>query len=162
MRSVWLQVLENVTVDLDLAELEDMEALDDVTAPLKRMPHNSTGSTFLVLMREEGSMSRGTAAALLKFTVKEVDATTGEVEEDGYEDEYPLEDIEVLCRTVVDLRVSLLLVSRFLSCCRWCGRLHEASGKARRCLWRGLDHSLYAFSACKAWGRVCRFHIRTT
>lgn len=95
MNTISDQVLENVTVDLDLAELEGMEALDDVTAPLKRMPHNSTGSTFLVLMREEGSMSRGTAGALLKFTVKEVDATTGEVEEDGYEDEYPLEDIEI-------------------------------------------------------------------
>lgn len=159
VRSVRLQVLENVTVDLDLAELEGMEALDDVTAPLKRMPHNSTGSTFLVLMREEGSMSRGTAGALLKFTVKEVDATTGEVEEDGYEDEYPLEDIEVLCRTDVNLRVSLLS----LDYCRVvAGVAGEASGKARRCLWRGLDHSLYAFSACKAWGRVCRFHIRTT
>lgn len=83
-------------MELDLADLEDMEALDDDMVPLKRMPHNSAGSTFVVLMREEGSMACGAAAASLKFTVKEVDATTGEVEEDGYEDEYPLEDVEVL------------------------------------------------------------------
>lgn len=82
-------------MELDLADLEDMEALDDDMVPLKRMPHNSTASTFVVLMREDGSMACGAAAASLKFTVKEVDATTGEVEEDGYEDEYPLEDVEV-------------------------------------------------------------------
>lgn len=90
-----VQVLENVTVELDLAELEDVETVDDATVPLKRMPHNSSASTFVVLIREEGSMSRGCAASVLKFTVKEVDATTGEVEEDGYVDEYSLEDIEV-------------------------------------------------------------------
>lgn len=31
----------------------------------------------------------------LKFTVKEIDPSTGEIEEGGFEDEYELEDIEI-------------------------------------------------------------------
>jgi coatomer protein complex subunit gamma len=34
-------------------------------------------------------------ACVLKFTSKEVDPSSGEPEQDGYEDEYTLEDIDV-------------------------------------------------------------------
>ncbi|KAL7206688.1 hypothetical protein ACSBR2_019410 [Camellia fascicularis] len=38
---------------------------------------------------------------MLKFIVKEVDPTTGEAEEDGVEDEYQLEDLEVVAADYV-------------------------------------------------------------
>jgi coatomer subunit gamma len=88
-------VLENVSMEVDLAEMEDVEDVAGLMVPLKRMPHNSAAPAFVVLRREEGSLSRGAIPTTMKFTVKEVDATTGEVEEDGYEDEYTLEDVEV-------------------------------------------------------------------
>jgi coatomer subunit gamma len=92
-------------MELDLAELEDVEINESLMIPLKRMPHNSAGSTFVVLEREEGSLSRGPVSIIMKFLVKEADIATGEIEEDGYDDEYTLEDLEVL-----------LLLSPFRSC----------------------------------------------
>jgi hypothetical protein len=89
------QVLENVSMEIDLAELEDVEIDESLSVPLKRMPHNSVGPVFVVLKREEGSLSRGTMSTNMKFIVKEVDPASGEVEEDGYDDEYQLEDLEV-------------------------------------------------------------------
>ena len=90
------QVLENVSMEVDIAELEDVEVDETLTVPLKRMPHNSAGPVFVALTREECSLSRGTVPTNMKFLVKEVDVATGDVEEDGYDDEYTLEDLEVL------------------------------------------------------------------
>jgi coatomer subunit gamma len=105
-----LQVLENVSVEIDLAELEDVTLVEDAGIPLKRMPHNSAGSTFVVMSREDGSMARGSAVAVMKFIVKEVDPSTGEVEEDGYEDEYQLEDLEACLSTTPALSYATAFV----------------------------------------------------
>lgn len=88
-------------MEVDTAELEDVEVDDSVTVPLKRMPHNSSAPVFVALAREEGSLARGAVPSNMKFLVKEVDLATGEVEEDGYEDEYNLEDVEVLLSTIL-------------------------------------------------------------
>lgn len=91
-----MQVLEDVTMELDLADMEDMTICEDMTIPLKRMPHSSAGSTFVVLEREEGSLAAGSAVAVMKFTQKGRDPSTGEVDEEGYEEDYQLEeDVEV-------------------------------------------------------------------
>lgn len=82
-------------MEIDIAELEDVEIDDALSVPLKRMPHNSSGPLFVVLAREEGTMSRGSMPTIMKFLVKEVDVATGEIEEVGYDDEYALEDLEV-------------------------------------------------------------------
>jgi len=42
-----------------------------------------------------GAFPTGTFSNTLKFVVKEVDPATGEASEDGNEDEYQIEDIEV-------------------------------------------------------------------
>lgn len=83
-------------MEMDIAELEDVEIDEDLSVPLKRMPHNSAGPLFMTLVREEGSLSTGTVPTNMKFLIKEVDVATGDVEEDGYDDEYQLEDLEVL------------------------------------------------------------------
>jgi len=87
------QVLENVSVTMDLADAE--EFAEEAVVPLSVMPYNGTGETYVVLSRPGGSMASGSFVNILRFTVKEVDPTTGEAEEDGYEDEYQLEDIEI-------------------------------------------------------------------
>lgn len=46
------------------------------------------GQCYTILSRPEGSLAAGKIANILKFKVKEIDPTTGEAEEDGYEDEY--------------------------------------------------------------------------
>jgi hypothetical protein len=46
------------------------------------------GQCFTILSRPEGSLAAGKIANVLKFKVKEIDPSSGEVEEDGYEDEY--------------------------------------------------------------------------
>lgn len=90
------QVLEDVTMDIDLAEMDDFTLVPSLTVPLKKMPHSSAAATFSVLEREEGSLAAGTAVVVMKFTQKARDPVSGEVEEEGYEEDYPLEeDLEV-------------------------------------------------------------------
>lgn len=88
------QVLDNVSVLMDLAEAEAFE--EESVIPLATMPYNNMGHCFTVLRRPAGSMVLGKFLNILKFTVKEVDPSTGEAEEDGYEDEYQLEELDVV------------------------------------------------------------------
>lgn len=48
-----------------------------------------------MLSLSQGAHIASKFACVLKFTSKEVDPSTGEPEEDGYEDEYTLEDVDV-------------------------------------------------------------------
>ncbi|GAX76799.1 hypothetical protein CEUSTIGMA_g4245.t1 [Chlamydomonas eustigma] len=88
------QVLENVTVATDLAEAEEFDEVQVI--PMDVMPLNAVGQTFTVLSRPSGSVSLGKLANILRFKLKEIDPSTGEAEEEGYDDEYQLEDLEIL------------------------------------------------------------------
>jgi coatomer protein complex subunit gamma len=87
------QRLENVTVMMDLADAPAFEA--ESVLPLPSMPLNEVGQCFSVLRRPAGGVASGKMANVLKFVVKEIDPSSGEAEEEGYEDEYQLEDVEV-------------------------------------------------------------------
>lgn len=63
--------------------------------PLAEMPHQGEEQTYIVLARPANSMAMAKLPAILKFKVKEIDPSTGEAEEDGYDDEYQLEDVDV-------------------------------------------------------------------
>ena len=63
--------------------------------PLAAMPLNRPGQCYTVFRREGGACALGKFTCMLKFTVKEVDPTSGEPEEEGYGDEYSLETVEV-------------------------------------------------------------------
>jgi hypothetical protein len=52
------------------------------------MPLNEKGQCFTVLKRAAGGLATGKMMNVLKFTVKEIDPSSGEAEEEGYEDEY--------------------------------------------------------------------------
>ena len=52
---------------------------EETSVPLPVMPYGETGSTFVVLGRPEGSLALGKFACTLRFTVKEIDPSTGVV-----------------------------------------------------------------------------------
>ncbi|KAL3651811.1 hypothetical protein CASFOL_004813 [Castilleja foliolosa] len=88
------QLLENVTVIVDATEAEEFSEVG--TKPLKSLPYDTPAQTFVAFERPEGVPAVGKFSNVLRFTVKEVDTSTGEAEDDGVEDEYQLEDFEVV------------------------------------------------------------------
>jgi len=50
---------------------------EEEVVPLARMPHGEVGHTFTLLRRPEGSMALGKLVNILRFTVKEIDPSTG-------------------------------------------------------------------------------------
>ncbi|KAI8027566.1 Coatomer subunit gamma-2 [Camellia lanceoleosa] len=93
------QLLENVTVIVDASDAEEFTEVS--TKPLRSLPYDSPGQTFVLFEKPEGVPTVGKFSNMLKFIVKEVDPTTGEAEEDGVEDEYQLEDLEVVAADYV-------------------------------------------------------------
>lgn len=86
-------LLENVRVQLEIPE--GYELLKEI--PCAKLPYNEVGSVYILLQfPEEISCSVGNFGATLKFIVKDCDPITGIPDSDeGYNDEYMLEDIEV-------------------------------------------------------------------
>ncbi|KAK6143462.1 hypothetical protein DH2020_023810 [Rehmannia glutinosa] len=87
------QLLENVTVIVDASEAEEFSEVG--TKPIKSLPYDTPAQTFVAFEKPEGVPAVGKFSNMLRFTVKEVDPSTGEAEDDGVEDEYQLEDFEV-------------------------------------------------------------------
>nr|CAD7458975.1 unnamed protein product [Timema tahoe] len=87
------QLLENVRVVLEPAEGYQM--VQEI--PCSKLPYNETGTTYIVLKYpEELGATVATFSAMLNFVVKDCDPTTGLPDsDDGYDDEYILEDVEV-------------------------------------------------------------------
>jgi len=85
------QVLEDVSVQVDLAEAEDYQEV--CTIPATKLPYGVVAQTYVLFSYPEGTMPFGRMVASLNFVVKEIDPSTGDEEEEGFEDEYPLEDI---------------------------------------------------------------------
>lgn len=86
------QILESVTVHMESAD--PFEILK--TIPCLSLPYNQPGATYaLVRLPEDQTVVTGTFSCSLKFTVKDCDPNTGEPDDEGYPDEYVLEDIEV-------------------------------------------------------------------
>ncbi|MBZ3884009.1 Coatomer subunit gamma-1 [Sciurus carolinensis] len=91
------QTLENVTVQMEPTEAYEVLCY----VPARTLPYNQPGTcyTLVALPREDPTAVACTFSCMMKFTVKDCDPTTGETDEEGYEDEYVLEDLEV---TVAD------------------------------------------------------------
>ncbi|KAM4650953.1 coatomer subunit gamma-1 [Discoglossus pictus] len=91
------QILENITVQMEPAEGYEVICC----VPAKSLTYNQPGTcyTLVSIPEEDPTALSCTFSCMLKFTVKDCDPNTGEADEDGYEDEYVLEDIEV---TVAD------------------------------------------------------------
>jgi len=87
------QLLEGVTVHLELCEGYTLDQI----LPCPRLEYNVAG-TIYVILETPTDMSDwvGTISPTLKFVVKDCDPETGEPDSDeGYNDEYVLEDLEI-------------------------------------------------------------------
>uniref|UniRef100_A0A0E0KAT6 Coatomer subunit gamma n=1 Tax=Oryza punctata TaxID=4537 RepID=A0A0E0KAT6_ORYPU len=88
------QLLENVTVYVDATDAEEFSEV--CSKPLRSLPYDSPGQIFVAFEKPEHVPATGKFSNMLKFIVKEVDTSTGEVDEDGVEDEYQIEDLEIV------------------------------------------------------------------
>lgn len=88
------QRLDNVTVVLDDSDAEAFNVSGEIAAD--GIAYGETKSCFAVLERDANlALSPCTMACELRFTVVQVDPTTGDAEGDTFEEEYPLEDLEI-------------------------------------------------------------------
>ncbi|XP_010437613.1 PREDICTED: coatomer subunit gamma [Camelina sativa] len=90
------QLLERVNVIVDASEAEEF---NEVTSKaLNSLPYDKPGQAFVVFKKPAGVPAVGKFSNTLTFVVKEVDPSTGEADadDDGVEDEYQLEDLEVV------------------------------------------------------------------
>ena len=90
------QVLSAVTVALTPQDDDSGAAFEEVaTVPLDEMPLGRAASTFVAFARADASAAAAKFSAVLRFTVREVDPSTGLAEEEGFPDEYSLEDVDI-------------------------------------------------------------------
>ncbi|CAN6980172.1 unnamed protein product [Brassica oleracea var. botrytis] len=76
------------------SEAEEFSEL--ASKALNSLPYDSPGQAFVAFEKPAGVPAVGKFSNTLTFVVKEVDLSTCEAEDDGLEDEYQLEDLEVV------------------------------------------------------------------
>ncbi|KAI1239556.1 hypothetical protein IHE44_0012682 [Lamprotornis superbus] len=87
------QLLERVTV-----QMEPSDAYDVICCiPAPSLAYNQPGMcyTLVRIPQDDPTAVTCTFSCTMKFTVRDCDPNTGVPDEDGYEDEYVLEDLEV-------------------------------------------------------------------
>lgn len=89
-------VLQDVSVLATPSE-EDGVLQEDFIIPAPKLATNEPGTIYVAFKRLGGEHSFPVTSFtnILKFTSKEIDPTTGEPDETGYEDEYQVEDLEL-------------------------------------------------------------------
>lgn len=91
-------LLEDVSMITTPSENDEgeVEVEEDFIIPIPKLSHEEPGVIYVSFKRtkEEGYPTT-TFSNTLKFTSKEIDPASGEPEEEGYEDEYQVEDLEL-------------------------------------------------------------------
>ncbi|KAF5385266.1 hypothetical protein D9615_001157 [Tricholomella constricta] len=87
-------VLENVSVIMQ-PQTEDNRLTEDFIILLPSLAASNSPSIVYVSFSKSEQYPLASFACTLKFVSKELDPSTGEPEEDGYDDEYQLEEIEL-------------------------------------------------------------------
>ncbi|KAL4906620.1 hypothetical protein BDW74DRAFT_135768 [Aspergillus multicolor] len=88
-------VLEDVTVVATPSEEDILE--EEFIVPAPKLSTNEPGVVYVTFKKLEGEQSVPVISFTnnLKFTSKEIDPTTGDPEDSGYEDEYQVNDLEL-------------------------------------------------------------------
>lgn len=88
-------VLEEVSVVASPSEEEELE--EDFIIPAAKLVTDEPGTIYVAFKKTngDGSFPVSSFTNILKFSSKEIDPTTGEPEETGYDDEYQVEDLEL-------------------------------------------------------------------
>jgi coatomer subunit gamma len=89
-------VLDDVTVLVGQSEEEEPVLEEEFIIPAPRLKTNEPGVVYVAFKKAEGNtFPITTLSNSLKFTSKEIDPTTNEPEDTGYDDEYELENVEL-------------------------------------------------------------------
>ncbi|KAG9085136.1 coatomer subunit gamma [Ceratobasidium sp. UAMH 11750] len=89
-------VLEQVVVTMAPSADSASSFTEDFIIPIPSLSSGAPGIVYVSHTRTDPSAyALGSFSCTLKFVSKELDPASGEPEEDGYEDEYNLEDVEV-------------------------------------------------------------------
>lgn len=88
-------VLEEVSVIMGIAE--DSGLTEDFIIPVDSLtPSSGSGTVYVSFTRDDpASYAAGASSCTLRFVSKEVDPSSGEPEEEGYQDEYQVEDCDL-------------------------------------------------------------------
>ena len=88
-------VLENVSVVASPSDEEDLEEVFIIQA--EKLGTDAPGNVYVAFKKVggEGSFAVSTFSNVLKFTSKEIDPTTNEPEESGYDDEYEVAEFDL-------------------------------------------------------------------
>ncbi|RFU81118.1 adaptor complex [Trichoderma arundinaceum] len=88
-------VLENVSVVASPADEEDLEEVFIIQA--EKLATNEPGKVYVAFKKVNGeaSLPISTFSNVLKFTSKEIDPSTNEPEEAGYDDEYEVSEFDL-------------------------------------------------------------------
>ncbi|CDH50687.1 coatomer subunit gamma [Lichtheimia corymbifera JMRC:FSU:9682] len=90
------QLLENVYMIMQ-PDMDDCGLIKVADLPAEKLEYNIPGTIYVAFEREdEGDFPAVTFTNTLKFEVKDCDPTTGEADPEGYDDEYQVEDVEVM------------------------------------------------------------------
>ena len=91
-------MLENVTVSMEMQAQDEDEIIESgarltqlFTLPAKKLEYEVPASLFVVWeikKSKAAGVALGCFSNVLEFKQREVDVTTGELEEDGFDDEY--------------------------------------------------------------------------
>jgi coatomer subunit gamma len=88
------QLLENVVIQVDTSECAGVGSMTLV--PIPKLSYGEPKQTYTCMARtEDGEYPVGTLGCVMKYSVKEVDRSTGDVDEEGFADEYPLDNFEL-------------------------------------------------------------------
>uniref|UniRef100_A0A2S2Q2F3 Coatomer subunit gamma n=1 Tax=Sipha flava TaxID=143950 RepID=A0A2S2Q2F3_9HEMI len=86
------QILEDISVVLDISE--GFQYIDEFKSP--SIKYQETGNVYVFLKFPDDSVDTiASFTAKMKFIVKDCDPITGEVQDDGYQEDYRLEDVEM-------------------------------------------------------------------
>jgi coatomer protein complex subunit gamma len=90
-------VLENVTILASPSDEDEPTLEEEFIIPAPALKTNEPGVAYVAFKKLAGehAFPTTTFTNVLKFTSKEIDPTTGEAEEGGYEDEYEVENLEL-------------------------------------------------------------------
>ncbi|KXJ94199.1 adaptin N terminal region-domain-containing protein [Microdochium bolleyi] len=88
-------VLENVSIMATPAEEDELE--EEFIIPADKLATNEPGKVYVAFKKVngDGSLPTSSFTNILKFTTKEIDPTTNEPEDSGYDDEYEVGDFDL-------------------------------------------------------------------
>lgn len=79
-----------------MAPSGEADLSEDFIIPVQQLSTGASGIVYVSFTRTNGEdMPLSSFSNTLKFISKEVDPSSGEPEEEGYEDEYQLEDLDL-------------------------------------------------------------------